>query len=427
MSVISETDKKSAFVSSVFDSRDQLDLPIPAAWKDSAAAALATLNFPTSKTETWKYTRTGRISNRSFAFSPDASTIDLKQFLIPEADACRLVFVNGFFRKELSNILPQPGLSLKSATEASEEELDVLGLSEHDIFTALNAGAFNGGVVLRASKGHEIAQPVHLVFLSTADDCISQPRNAIIVERSAALSIVASYGSVGSGVSFTNAVTEVRIEENAGLAWVSIQAESDEAIQINSMEAAQERNSRLSITTITADGGLVRNNIHVSINGEGCETNLYGTYMPCRKQHTDNRTVIDHRVANCQSNELYKGLLTDEGTGVFNGKVFVRQDAQKTNAFQKNANILLSDTASMNSKPELEIYADDVKCSHGSTTGRLDEEALFYLMSRGMSRQSARGLLASAFVADIVSHIQSDPVKQKVREILTRRKGLTFE
>jgi Fe-S cluster assembly protein SufD len=427
MSTATDISKKDAFVRSILDSRDSLGLTVPAAWKTEAASALAVRDFPTSKTETWKYTRTGRLAGQRFAFKPDARDIDVTPFVIEGADDIRCVFVNGFFRAGLSKTPDLAGLYMQSATEAEARDLDITSISEPDLFTGLNTAAFNGGAFIKAEKNTRIETPIHLIFIQTQDGAIAQPRLAIRAESGAALTVVCSYYGANAGSTFLNSVCEVNVAENASLDIVLLQADHDEAFQINTIEADQGRNSRLSISTITADGGWLRNNVRINLRGTGCETHLNGAYIPTRKQHQDNRTVIDHLQPHCVSNELYKGILRDEGTGVFNGKVYVRQDAQKTNAFQKNANIVLSDKASMNSKPELEIYADDVKCSHGSTTGRLDEQALFYLMQRGLSADTARGLLASAFVADVVNQIASAPIREKARQLLTERKGLTFE
>jgi Fe-S cluster assembly protein SufD len=214
------------------------------------------------------------------------------------------------------------------------------------------------------------------------------------------------------------------VEENAHVHWDKIQLESDANFLMNEDNVHIASNGNFTINTLTIDGGWVRNALNITLDGQNIEANLNGFYMPRRKQFVDNHTRVDHRKPHCNSNELYKGVLNDQSTGVFNGKVYVQIDAQKTNAFQSCANILLSDDATMNTKPELEIYADDVKCSHGTTTGQLDEEALFYLKSRGLGEANARRLLTSAFIGDVISKITHDAVREYVIDQLTQRELL---
>jgi Fe-S cluster assembly protein SufD len=202
-----------------------------------------------------------------------------------------------------------------------------------------------------------------------------------------------------------------------------IQQEADSNFNILSEYVNQAKDSNFTINTITLDGGLVRNNLNIDVNGQNCETHLSGAYILKGKQHVDNHTTVDHKVAHCESKELYKGVIDENATAVFNGKVFVRKDAQKINAFQSNGNVLLSDTATVNSKPELEIYADDVKCSHGSTTGQLDEEAVFYLRARGISEKSARALMVSAFIGDVIDKIEIEAVKAYVHTLIEEKFG----
>ena len=205
-----------------------------------------------------------------------------------------------------------------------------------------------------------------------------------------------------------------------------LQYEEETTNHINSEYVNQAKDSTFTLNTITLNGGLVRNNIHVNVNGQNCTTNMNGAYLLKGKQHVDNHTTVDHIAANCNSNELYKGVIDEKATAVFNGKVFVRKDAQKINAFQSNANVLLSDDANVNSKPELEIYADDVKCSHGSTTGQLDEEAVFYLRARGLSEKSARKLMVSAFIGEVLEHLENDSVVSYIERLLKERFGWDF-
>ncbi len=221
--------------------------------------------------------------------------------------------------------------------------------------------------------------------------------------------------------SLVNSVTEVVCMQNAAVDMELIQTEGDNASHINNLHVVQHRDSRVSINTITLGGKVVRNNLHARLAESNCETHLYGLYLGEGHQMIDNHTTIDHAMPHCQSNELYKGVVGDHATAVFNGKVYVRPDAQKTNAFQENKNIVLSDTANVYTKPQLEIYADDVKCSHGATTGQLDEDSLFYLQSRGIGKEAAHALLINAFANDIIENITLDTLKQNLLEIIAGR------
>jgi Fe-S cluster assembly protein SufD len=242
--------------------------------------------------------------------------------------------------------------------------------------------------------------------------------------QGAEVKCVESFVGTASAKSFTNRTLDIAVHENASVIWDKIQLENDAQFLMNEENVHIESNGNFTINTLTIDGSWVRNALNISLDGQNIEAHLNGFYMPRRKQFVDNHTKVDHRKPHCNSNELYKGVLNDQSTGVFNGKVYVHIDAQKTNAFQSCANILLSDDATMNTKPELEIYADDVKCSHGTTTGQLDEEALFYLKSRGLGEDNARRLLTSAFIGDVISKITNDAVREYVIDQLTQRELL---
>jgi FeS assembly ATPase SufC/FeS assembly protein SufD len=277
---------------------------------------------------------------------------------------------------------------------------------ESEIFSALNTYYAQDGIGIRIAKKTELKQSIQVIFISTGEYSYSGARNVISCEDFASAHIVLNYMSLDSNTTFNNSLTEIHVGTNANLTIDKIQQEVDSSLNITSEFVNQEKDSTFTINTITLDGALVRNNLTIAVDGQNSETNLSGAYVLKGKQHVDNHTVVDHKVAHCQSNELYKGVIDDQATAVFNGKVFVRKDAQKINAFQSNGNVLLSDNATINSKPELEIYADDVKCSHGSTTGQLDEEAIFYLRARGISEKGARALMVSAFIGDVIEKIE---------------------
>ena len=388
--------------------------------RQSGLEALKSLQFPTTKDEYWKYTRTTKITKNHYHFNQlDSIQTDLSGVKIEGLDTYEIVMVNGFFDKELSSLPKNDVLEIKSFEECSTAELTSYFSQNLDtitnFFSALNTAYFSEGIMIVA-KGI-CDQPVHLIHYSEGNNVISQPRNLFITEKNAELSIIKSSINKNTENFFYNSVNEFFIGENSHMNYYVIQNYEEGMNVISTNVATQERNSTFSAFNYTLKGDWIRNNTNVFVKGEHCESNLYGAYQPTEKQHIDNHTIMDHMMPNCESNEHYKGTVADKATGVFNGKVFVRKDAQKINAFQSNNNILLSDDATMNSKPELEIYADDVKCSHGSTSGQLDEEAVFYLQSRGLSKESATALLIGAFLGEVVEKIKITELKDKVLEM----------
>jgi Fe-S cluster assembly protein SufD len=292
---------------------------------------------------------------------------------------------------------------------------------ENEIFSALNTYYALDGVGIRISKNVQIQQSIQVVFITTGENTYTGNRNIIFCENFTKAHVIFNYVSLDSNTAFNNSITEIHLGTNANLTIDKIQQESDTNFDIISEFVNKGKDSTFTINTFTLDGGLVRNNLTIEVNGQNCETNLSGAYILKGKQNLDNHTVVDHKVANCQSNELYKGVIDDQATAVFNGKVFVRKDTQKINAFQSNGNVLLNDNATVNSKPELEIYADDVKCSHGSTTGQLDEEAVFYLRARGISEKGARSLMVSAFIGEVLQKIENKAVLEYVNTVIEEK------
>ncbi len=271
-----------------------------------------------------------------------------------------------------------------------------------------------------------VEKPIQIVHVLTGENTISNVRNVIISERFSEAEIVQVFLTENAVESFSNNVTEIFVEENAKLTLDKLQNEVERNFHVSTEHVKQAKSSNFKINTITLNGGLVRNDLFIDVDGENVDTHLNGTYVLKGNQHVDNHTTVDHLKANCESNELYKGVVDENATAVFNGKVFVRQDAQKINAYQSNGNVLLSDSASVNSKPELEIYADDVKCSHGSTTGQLDDEAIYYLRARGISEKSAKALMVTAFIGDVIEKIDNESVVEYVHTELHNRFGWDF-
>ena len=380
-----------------------------------AQLALEDLVFPHRKMESWKYTKTTKIGKQEWNRNADLTSSTTQSW--GHWSGAKLVLVNGVVNTELSHLPSIKGVTIKPIAKANSEELEQLGsLTAHktNYFEALNTAYSTGGYYIHVAKNCAVDTSLLIEHICTGKQQIIQPRNFIKVEESAEFNMAFLYRSDDGASAFQNELTEVFVGENAVIRMDNIQ-DRNELFDLNTIWAAQERNSRFTITTITKQGDWVRNNINVRVNGENCETNLYGTYRTYGNQHVDNHTMIDHKVPHCESNEHYKGILYDKSSAVFNGKVFVREDAQKTNAFQQNANILMSDDANMNSKPELEIYADDVKCSHGSTTGQFDDEAIFYLMARAISETNARELLVEAFLSEVIEHVYHEELLTYVR------------
>ena len=399
--------------------------------------AFSKVGIPTSKNEEWKYTRISSLFNKDYnELNPATGSPSVEDALdsvrLPgHEDANELVFINGFYNYSLSKILSGElvTLSLEEAA-ASNEYKDIvaqnLGHSRHylkDGINALNTAFIHGGVFVHVKKGYETEHPVYIYNITDAGsgNVFCQPRSLVYVGENGHLQMVETYATLGVSESFTNQVMEVVIEKDANVEYYKIQNDAGNASLVSTTHFRQIGKSYLHTVTVSLNGAIVRNNLEVVLDAERCEAHLYGLYFQGGKTHIDNHTVVDNVKPNCFSNELYKGVMNDESTGVFNGKIYVRQDAQKTNAYQSNKNILLSDSATINSKPQLEIFADDVKCSHGCTVGQLDEEALFYLQSRGISEGAARSLLVHAFAEDIMEHIKLGPIHNYVEQLILNR------
>jgi Fe-S cluster assembly protein SufD len=273
---------------------------------------------------------------------------------------------------------------------------------------------------LHLKKNEVFDRVISIVHVFTGENTISQPYAEVVLEQGASLKITEYHLHRGTKT-FSNSLTKYEVGSNAELGLDIIQEGKNESYLHTQTLVNQEKDSRFTQNTFTLSGKWVRNNTIVNINGQNSQANLNGVYLPSDSEHVDNHTIIDHKVAHCESNELYRGVMMDKSTGVFNGKVFVRQDAQKTNAFQSNGNVLLSDFATINSKPELEIYADDVKCSHGSTTGQMDDEALFYLMSRGITEKNARILLVNAFAEDVLAEMVNENLREYIESAIKEK------
>lgn len=403
--------------------------------RESAIASFGKLGFPTVRDEDWKYTNIEPIVSTTFersgrlAKSPHAVTaneIFALSFTDPVAN--RLVFINGAYSPQLSSLRGLPrGVRVESFADALRNDDAVLRehlsryvcYREHS-FAALNTAFLEDGALVVIPRREVIEEPIHLVFVSFAEDrpMVSHPRNLIVVGEGSQARIVESHLGIGRIAYFANAVTELVGGEGAAIEHYLLQRETDTGLHIGTLEAHLSRHCALIAHCITLGGSLIRNNARVVLNGEGSECGLNGLYLLDGRQHVDNHTEIEHCMPRAKSQELYKGILRGKARGVFDGKILVHKDAQKSDARQTNKNLLLSEDAVVNSKPQLEIYADDVKCSHGSTVGQLDRDALFYLRSRGIDFGAAQSLLSYAFASEVIGGVKIASLRDHLNDYL---------
>ncbi len=401
--------------------------------KRAALVEFDRLGFPTIKNEEWKYSNVRDLISETYQFGVEStvSLVDLEDLKVPDQLANILYFVNGHYDASLSKLVSSSDQiivdSLYNAYKKNPDLVntyfDELVSDEVDAFTALNTAFAHDGVFIHVPDNQVLEHPVILRFISDArgGNVGSQPRNVIVVGRNAQVKFAEAFRTIGEARSFTNTVTEIHMSEDSNVEYYKVQNESDNAYHVGTTQVRMLDRSHFYAGTVTLNGKFTRNNLNIVLDGERCEAHMYGLYFPDGTQHVDNHTVADHRKPNSESNELYKGILRDRAKGVFNGKIFVRPDAQKTNAFQSCKNIVLSTEATMNTKPQLEIYADDVKCSHGTTTGQIDDEALFYMRSRGISKPEAMSLLMFAFCADVVSQIKIESIREYLENVIAEK------
>jgi Fe-S cluster assembly protein SufD len=397
---------------------------------EKALAQISEFTFPTTRTEAWKYTRTTRISNSQWSVQKDHSSVPVDDFQIPDLDVNRIVFVNGFYRKDLSK-LEEGDYTFSSFDELHEGDslIHQWCADRHfneNVFSLLSLTHATDGAVLRIRANAVVSKPFHFILIQNAEAVFSNPTIIVECEKNSSSTVILSHHVLNGVKSWLNASIGFNVNKNASLNYYKLQEDSENSFSHLMERVNQEDSSRTNLVTATLSGSWIRNSLDMLINGSGCEANLAGAYAPMKSEHIDNHTVVDHIKSHSNSNELYKGVVFDQGRAVFNGKVFVRYQAQKTNAYQNNANITMSDDAIVNSKPELEIYADDVKCSHGSTTGQMDDEALFYLRSRGLSAENAKKLLVSAFLNDVLDRIDLEEIKVFVTNKMIEKGVLLF-
>jgi len=391
------------------------------------------LGFPTTRDEEWRFTNISPLTKISFE-SPLASRQDgmtwedIERFAFGTEN--NLVFINGRFASGLSKSegIPQGVIAgslataLKLNPELVHRHLGRSAKFEDNAFVALNTAFIQDGAFISIPDEQSVNDPIYLLFITTAPGpTFVSPRNLILTGRKSRLSIVERYASLAEHQTLTNAVTEIVAGEGAQIEHDKLQDESLSAFHVASLFVTQQRSSTFTSNSVTLGGAIVRNNVSAVLDGEGCECTLNGLSVATGTQLIDNHTLIDHARPHCASHELYKAILDGKAKGVFNGKIFVRKDAQKTDAKQTNKTLLLADDATIDTKPQLEIFADDVKCTHGATVGQLDDEQVFYLRSRGIGEMMARDILTFAFAGDIVERVHVEGLKHQLESLVHRK------
>jgi len=408
----------------------------PAFVRAARAAAIerfAALGFPTPALEEWRYTSVDLIATRAFGAAPatmNGLTAAAAERLGFGLGGTRLVFVNGRLRPDLSTATLEAGVRAGSLERllaedpgAAEPHLGRIADVGRRAFPALNAALATDGAAIIVPPGAVLAGPIHLIFLAPRDagQIAAHPRNLLIAGEGSEVTVVESYLGVGAGAAWHNPLTEIVLESGARVRHLRVQRQGEDELHTSAVAVEVGRDASFASHVITTGGRLTRNDLDVMLAAPGAECSLDGLYLLAGSQHLDNHTHIDHAKPHGTSRELYKGVLSGASRGVFNGRILVRKDAQKTDARQTNRNLLLSDAALVDTKPELEIFADDVKCTHGATIGQLDEASLFYLRSRGLSADAGRSLLIHAFAAEVIGRIPLPPLRAGLESDLLAR------
>ncbi len=402
--------------------------------RENAIDRFEQLVFPSSQQEEWKYTNVAPIAKEKFEVANQITENDVESFVYDEAKQSQLVFVDGVFDSVNSNIEDLSGAIALNLTEALKDEGQSEILKEHlarhvdyneNGFTALNTAFISDGVFLHIPKNTKIESPIHFLFISTGENKASFPRVLLIAERGSEATVIENY--VGNDKYLTNTVVEIVLADDAKLNHYRVQRESKSAFHIGTTKAGLGRGSVYNSTNINLGAALSRHDVKVQFNQTGGEAWVDGLYFVGDGQHTDTHSVIDHTEPHCVSHQLYKGILDGKSRAVFNGKVFVRENANGTDAQQTNRNLLLSNDARVDTKPQLEIFNDDVKCSHGATVGQLEDEELFYLLSRGLHTNLARNLLTYGFAEEVVDKIKIESIKQQLDEAVLSSLHATLE
>lgn len=402
--------------------------------REAAQKGAGKLGFPNTRQEEWRFTNMAPLLqlplHAAAANGRHVTERDIAPYRLGREGHC-LVFVDGWLREDLSSLpgrgggVRMGGLRAEVAGNAGELEKDLArhAACDENFFTALNTAFFQDGAFLSVAPGTVVEEPVQLLYVSASErpGAVAHPRNLILAGKGSGLKVVESYASLTKGPHVTNAVTELVLGAEARVEHCRLQNENGRAIHISTVQAVQERGSHWISHSIATGARIARNQVQTRLEGEGAEAILNGLYLGRDEQLIDHHTVVDHARPHCESHEFFHGILANRSHGVFNGKIFVRQDAQKTNAKQTNRNLVLSENASIDTKPQLEIFADDVKCTHGATIGQLNDEALFYLRSRGIGAAQARRMLIRAFAEDVVERITIAAARERLDQLLAER------
>ena len=393
--------------------------------------------FPTKKEEAWKYTSLNSILKNDFSVFPKNETLiefsDVKKYFLHEIDTYKVVFIDGVFNSFLSSTT-HDGLDICLMSSALTKAKYKLVIDQYfnkianhnESLTSLNTAFANEGAYIRVPKSKIVDKPIEIMYFSTGSEAalLVQPRNLIVVQENAQVQIIERHQSLNENATLTNSVTEIFAEKRAIIDYYKIQNDNLEANLIDNTYVSQQQESSVAVNTFSFGGNLTRNNLNFYHFGERIVSYLNGITIIGDSQHVDHYTLVRHATPNCESHQDYKGIFSDKAIGVFNGKIFVEKEAQKTNAFQKSNNILLSDKATINAKPQLEIFADDVKCSHGCTIGQLDETAMFYMQQRGIPKKEAKALLMYAFSNAVIESIKIPELKQRITKIIATKLGV---
>ena len=404
--------------------------------RSEAIKQFESIGFPNKKLENWKYTSLKNLLNTDYNVLPEINNVlefkNIKKYLIDDIDSYKIIFVDGKYCSHLSETTHE-GMDiciLSAALTQSKYELIIENyfnkIALKDGITSLNTAFSNEGAFIHIPKNKFVEKPIQIIHFSTGNEAslMFQPRNMIVVDENSQVQIIERHQSLSENKVFTNSVTEIYADKKSIIDYYKIQNDNLQASLIDNTYVNQQRNSSFSMHTFSFGNELVRNNLNISQNDEFIETTIKGVTIIGDKQHIDHNTLIQHNKPNCNSHQDYKGIYDNKSTGVFNGKIIVEKQAQKTNAFQSNNNVLLSDKATINAKPQLEIYADDVKCSHGCTVGQLDKNALFYLKSRGIPEKEATALLMYGFANNILRSVKIPEIKNRINHIIANKLGV---
>ncbi len=430
---------KEKLVSSYIAFEDHLEADSPIHdLRNKAIKTFEDKGFPSKKEEAWKYTSLNSLLKNDYNIFPSKENSvefkNVKKYFLHDIDTYKIVFIDGVYSSFLSATTHE-GVDICLLSSALNKpkykaviEAYFNKVAKDDSLTSLNTAFAKEGAYINIPKNKEVDKPIEIVNFTTGNESalLLQPRNLIVVGENAHVQIIERHQCLSSNEVLTNSVTEIFAEKRAMVDYYKIQNDCDTASLIDNTYISQDRDSNCSVHTFSFGGNLTRNNLNFYQNGDHCDSTLKGVTILEKNQHVDHNTLVHHIAPNCESHQDYKGIYADASTGVFNGKIIVEKDAQKIDAFQQNNNILIDDKATINSKPQLEIFADDVKCSHGCTIGQLDEDAMFYLRSRGIGKKEARALLMYAFANTVLESVKIPELKARINKLIANKIGVSL-